>query len=298
MVEPEFSCPKWRGESLQGKRILLHAEQGYGDTLLAARYIRLVKELVKESGGHIVLQCKPELHRLFSGIGADRIIGPDQQCHNMDYHCPLMSLMAIFTTETGNIAPPARLCAALAAKKKFSFLLAEDPAYLKVGIVWSGSVTFKNNHNRCASLERFAALAELSSVRLYSFQKGPRAEDLYANGADAVIENMAGYCEDFSDTAAALEHMDVILMTDSCLAHLAGSLGKPVINLLQYVPYWIYSLEHNSTPWYPSHRLIKQERPGEWDSVFSEVRGILQGMAIEKAFTQLSYSSFKHKTED
>lgn len=288
VVAPEFSFPQWQGESLTGKRILLYAEQGYGDTLLAARYIRLVKELVRDNSVYIVLQCKPELHRLFSGIGADRIIAPGQRCSDMDYHSPLMSLMAIFTAELGDVPPPARLYASLGAKKKFKFLRDRDPAYLKVGIVWSGSVTFKNNHNRCASVERFSALAELTGVRLYSFQKGPRGNDLYANGADAVIENLASYCDDFSDTAAAVEHMDVIVMTDSSLAHLAGSLGKPVINLLQYVPYWIYSPEHTRTPWYPSHRLIKQERPGEWDSVFSEARGILQRMASDKTFLPLS----------
>ena len=281
VVASEFSFPQWRGEPLGGKRILLHAEQGYGDTLLAARYIRLVRQ----RGGYIVLQCKSELHRLFSGIGADRIIASGQLCGNMDYHCPLMSLMAIFTPETSNIPPPAQLYASPVAKKKFRFLRDRDPAYLKVGIVWSGSVTFKNNHNRSASLERFAALAELTSVRLYSFQKGPRGEDLYANGADAVIENLASDCDDFSDTAAALEHMDVIVMTDSSLAHLAGSLGKPVINLLQYVPYWIYSLEQTRTPWYPSHRLLKQPSPGNWDPVFAEARKLLQRMAIEKTYT-------------
>lgn len=282
--QPEFCCPVWQGESLQGKHILLHAEQGYGDTIMASRYIRMVKD----RGATISLRCKPELHRLFSGIGADQLLSMDQLCDAMDYHCPLMSLMSIFTTRLENIPPPAQLFSSLGARSKFRFLLEQNPAHLKVGIVWSGSVTFKNNHNRSAALERFATLAELGRMRLYSFQKGPREEDLYTTGADAFIENIAGYCEDFSDTAAALQHMDVIVMTDSSLAHLAGSLGKPVINLLQYVPYWIYSASASSTPWYPSHQLIKQTSPGDWDHVFAEAKLRLQRMVIEK--------SFKHKT--
>jgi tetratricopeptide (TPR) repeat protein len=278
--KPEFSCPMWRGEPLQGKHILLHAEQGYGDTMMAARYV----SMVKDRGVTISLRCKPELHRLFRGIGADKLLAPDQLCDAMDYHCPLMSLMSIFTTRLEDVPPPAKLYSSLGARSKFKFLIDQNPGYLKVGIVWSGSVTFKNNHNRSAALERFATLAELEGVRLYSFQKGPRQEDLYTTGADAFIDNIAGYCEDFSDTAAAIEHMDVIVMTDSSLAHLAGSLGKPVINLLQYLPYWIYSAGASSTPWYPSHQLIKQYSPGGWDHVFAEAKLRLQRMVMEKPF--------------
>jgi tetratricopeptide (TPR) repeat protein len=276
---PPINCPRWQGEALQGKRIFLHAEQGYGDTILAARYIRRVKE----QGAYVILQCKPELHRLFANIGADQLLGIDQVCKSADYHCPLMSLLAIFNTQLNTIAPPARLSASLAAKRKFDYLLKEQGRYLNVAIVWSGSLTFKNNYNRSAGLEHFLSLADLENVRLFSLQKGPRAQELYANGADAIIDNLADHCTDFADTAAALEHMDVVVMTDSSVAHLAGSLGKPVINLLQYLPYWIYSSHATTTPWYPSHRLVKQTTPGDWNHVFAEAKIILQRMSMEKA---------------
>ena len=123
----------------------------------------------------------------------------------------------------------------------------------------------------------------MPELRLFSLQKGPRARDLYELGADAVITDLGKLCEDFADTAAALESMDVVLMTDSSLAHLAGSLHKPVINLLQYVPYWIYSSAATTTPWYPSHRLVKQGAPGNWEPVFEEARALLERMAMEKA---------------
>jgi Flp pilus assembly protein TadD len=279
---PDLCSPRWKGEALDGKRILLHAEQGYGDTILAARYIRLVKA----RGAFVILRCKPELHRLFAGIGADVLIDPDAECPATDYHCPLMSLLAMFNTELDAIPPPAKLFTSLEARRKFSFLHQQSEQRLNVAIVWSGSITFKNNHNRCASLSQFLSLVDIPELRLFSLQKGPRARELYEHGADAVIDNLGNACDDFADTAAALEAMDVVLMTDSSLAHLAGSLGKPVINLLQYVPYWIYSSAATTTPWYPSHRLVKQNTPGAWGQVFEEARVILKRMAMEKSIRQ------------
>lgn len=276
---PDISCPRWTGEALEGKRILLHAEQGYGDTILAARYIRLVKA----RGAFVMLRCKRELHRLFAGIGADALIEPNADCPGADYHCPLMSLLAMFNTELASVPPPAQLFAPRQAKRKFSSLQRHTEQRLKVAIVWSGSVTFRNNHNRCAPVAQFLSLLDMPELRLFSLQKGPGEQELYEHGADAVIENLGNRCEDFADTAAALDAMDVVLMTDSSVAHLAGSLGKPVINLLQYVPYWIYSSAETRTPWYPSHHLIKQSAPGNWQQVFAEARVILKRMAMEKS---------------
>ncbi len=278
LPEPDVSCPRWTGQPLEGKRILLHAEQGYGDTIFAARYIRLVKA----KGAIVILRCKPELHRLFAGIGADALVEPDAECPAADYHCPMMSLLAMFNTELETVPPPAQLHAPRDVKGKFGFLRQRERR-LRVAIVWSGSITFKNNHNRCAPLSQFLALLDMPELRFFSLQKGPRARELYQHGADAVIEDLGKSCEDFADTAAALDAMDVVLMTDSSLAHLAGSLGKPVINLLQYVPYWIYSSAETRTPWYPSHRLIKQSAPGIWEPVFAEARTILKRMAMEKS---------------
>jgi hypothetical protein len=229
-----------------------------------------------------MLRCKPELHRLFAGIGADALVEPDTDYPAADYHCPMMSLLAMFNTELETVPPPARLYKPRNARGKFGFLTQRERR-LRVAIVWSGSVTFKNNHNRCASLARFLSLLDMPELRFFSLQQGPRARELYEHGADAVIEDLGKYCEDFADTAAALDNMDVVLMTDSSLAHLAGSLGKPVINLLQYVPYWIYSSAETTTPWYPSHRLIKQNEPGNWEQVFAEARTILKRMAMEKS---------------
>lgn len=260
---PDLDCPQWRGENIEGKHILLHAEQGYGDTILAARYVRLVKERVG-SAGKVTLQCKSELHRLFQTIGADQLITPQQIPTHIDLHCPLMSLMGCFDTQPDTIPPPAQLFIPEEAKQKFAYLKDQHPNKTKIGIVWSGSITFKNNDNRALPLSAFLPLAENPNVRLYSLQKGLRFGELKENGAESYIEDIGSRCDDFADTAAAIENLDLIVMTDSSVAHLAGSLNKPVINLIETVPYWLYALEKSATPWYSSMRLIERDDAGAW----------------------------------
>lgn len=265
----DYGCPQWRGEPINGKTILLHAEQGYGDTILAARYVKFVKERVGKNGT-VILQCKSELHRLFKTVGADHLITPNQSPEAIDVHCPLMSLMGCFDTQPDTIPPPAQLHIPEEARQKFAYLRSNGSScevggvprsgegVIKIGIVWSGSITFKNNDNRALPLSAFLPLAERPNVRLYSLQKGPRQIELKENGAESYIEDIGGRCDDFADTAAAIENLDLIVMTDSSVAHLAGSLNKPVINLVQKVPYWLYVLDKEKTPWYPSMFLHKR----------------------------------------
>jgi Tfp pilus assembly protein PilF len=256
LPKQDHGCPQWRGEPIAGKTILLHAEQGYGDTILAARYVLLVKERVG-ANGTVILQCKPELHRLFKTIGADQLITLEQTSNSIDLHCPLMSLMGCFKTQPDTIPPPAHLFVPKEAKQKFADLKSQHPGKTKIGIVWSGSITFKNNDNRALPLSAFLPLAEIPNVQLYSLQQGPRHIELKENGAESYIEDIGSRCEDFADTAAAIENLDVIVMTDSSVAHLAASLNKPVINLIQTVPYWLYALKKDSTEWYSSMRLVQ-----------------------------------------
>lgn len=272
-----FGCPQWQGEDIQGKTIVLHAEQGYGDTLLAVRYVTRVKQCVG-AYGRVLLQCKTELHRLLSEIGADQLLAPDQMPSAPDFHCPLMSLMGCFQTEPDSIPEPARLHVPNTARAKFSFLRNQHPGKIKLGLVWSGSITFKNNENRALPLAAFLPLGELPGVRLYSLQKGPRLDELHRERAQAYIEDLGQRCDDFADTAAAIENLDAIVMTDSSVAHLAASLGKPVINIVQRVPYWLYALRKDSTPWYSSMRLIEQPERGHWDDLRERVGNALRNL--------------------
>ncbi len=267
------SQPRWRGESYEGKTLLVTVEQGFGDAILAARYL----PRVKARGGRLVLECKPPLQRLFQTTeGVDRLVEPGAMDEDFDLQVPMMSLPGIFGTDLGSVPPPTGFSLDGPPPPEVGALLDRAAGRFKVGIVWSGSVTFKGNRQRAVSLERFLPLAECPGVQLYSLQKGPRAEELQSNGAGGVVWDLGGLLEDFHDTAATLQGLDLVIMTDSAVAHLAGSLDRPVWNLLCYVPYWLYLWEREDTPWYPSMRLFRQPRPGAWEPVFTQVRQELE----------------------
>jgi ADP-heptose:LPS heptosyltransferase len=268
----DWGCPRWQGEDLSGKRLLLTTEQGFGDTILAARFIPLLA--ARYPTGALQLVCKPELQRVLAGLPA-QLLDAMPGAGSADYYCPLMSLMGMLGIDDHNVPPPTPLSIPAAAREKFTWLAGHAPGRRKVGIVWSGSLTFKDNAKRAAGLEQFLALAELPHLQCYSFQKGPREEDLKTHAATPLICDLAPHLADFADTAAAVMHMDLIVMTDSSLAHLASSLGKPVLNLLQYKPYWLYGTDARMNAWYPAMRALRQQQPGEWSTVFAAAREIL-----------------------
>jgi hypothetical protein len=267
------SQPRWRGEDYDGKTLLVTVEQGFGDAILAARYL----PLVKARGGNLILECKPPLRRLFQTTeGADRLVEPGAKDEDFDLQVPMMSLPGIFETDLASVPPATRFSVDGPPPPQIGALLERAAGRFKVGIVWSGSVTFKGNRQRAVALERFLPLAECPGVQLYSLQKGPRAEELETSRAGGVVWDLGGGLEDFHHTAATLQGLDLVIMTDSAVAHLAGSLNRPVWNLLCYVPYWLYLWEREDTPWYPSMRLFRQPRPGDWEAVFARVREELE----------------------
>ncbi|MGI1678942.1 MAG: tetratricopeptide repeat protein [Cellvibrionaceae bacterium] len=280
LPQKRFPFPRWEKQSLKNKTVLLHTEQGYGDTILAARFI----PLLKQQGATVILQCKPELHRVFEKIGADRIISMDAYIDNnlADYHCPLMSLMGQLNIQPDSIPEPAQLHIPKESQQKFQKLKASHSDKLKIGIVWSGSLTFANNHNRSIPLQQLLPLTAIPNTRFFSLQKGPRSQELKDSGADCVIHDLSNHLDDFADTAAAIDSLDVIVMTDSSVAHLATSLNKPVINLLNAVPYWLYALEEKTTPWYPMMTLVKQANNGCWDDVTQQAKLLLETRVTNK----------------
>ena len=278
---PPYETPEWRGEDPAGKKILLFPEQGFGDTLLAIRFI----PLLKARGATVILECKPPLRRLFSRLeGVDRLIEPKSLMTGFDYHCSLMSLPGLLGGDPKNLPPLPRLHIPQEARDKMRPLLKLGGDRFKVGIVWSGSVTFKNNRKRSVPAERFLELARVPGVQLYSLQKGPREEELKELGAGPLVVDLGRKVDDFAETAAAIDELDLVVMTDSSVAHLTGSLHKPLWNLLCYVSYWVYGETGDTTPWYPSMRLIRQPKAGDWDSVFETVcRNLAKAVEAKKA---------------
>lgn len=271
--------PMWDGGPLNGKTILLTTEQGFGDVLLTARYV----PLVKARGGRVLLECHPELQRLLSGLeGIDGFVHAGTAYPAYDVHCPLMSLPHRLGTTVETVPPPTRLTVPAEAREKAARLVPGPDGTIKVGIIWSGRVTFKDNARRATTLSRFLRFLDVPKVRLYSIQKGPPEAELETLGTSTLITPLGPHFNDFADTAAVLERLDLVIMTDSSVAHLAGSLGRPVWNLLQFMPYWVYCDKGATTPWYPSMRLFRQTTPGDWDSVFAAAEQALRQVVALK----------------
>jgi tetratricopeptide (TPR) repeat protein len=271
--------PIWDGEALNGRSVLIFAEQGFGDTLMALRNLRHLNG----HGGRIILYVQPEIRRLLGSLpNVDELVTRDHPVPKADLCLPLMDLVARFTADIATIAPPVELSIPARAGEKARNVLARFHRSFRVGIVWSGSVTFKNNHRRAVGLDRFLPLAEIPSVQLFSLQKGPPYEQYRRMAPVPVVFDLGSLFGDFADTAAALRELDLVIMTDSSVAHLCGSLGVPVWNLLNSHAYWVYEHERDRTPWYASMRLFRQREPSDWGDVFGRVSQALEIAAASK----------------
>lgn len=278
------SIPRWEGEDLTGKRLLLTAEQGFGDTMLMTRFI---PDFIAR-GAKLSLACRPPLHRIFSQLPVTLLMESDVKSASYDYHAPLMHLPKYLGRDWLQWPAAIPFHVPTTARQKYAFISQVTPDRLRVGIVWSGSEAYRGNAKRAADYQYFLRLsAQLPQIQFYSFQKGPGEQDLATHGAGTILP-MGQSFEGFEDTAAAAEQMDLILMTDSALVHLAGGLGMPVLDLLQFVPYWLYFPETATTPLYPSVRFLRQQSPGDWRSVFESVTKVLTGLSKARQQGQLS----------
>jgi len=200
----------------------------------------------------------------------------------------MMSLPGLFVQDAGAIQQQPYLKADPAGHAMFSNLLRKDagiinrpglqklPRQLNIGIIWSGSITSKGNPYRAVSLGHFLRFAAVPGVRLFSLQKGPPHEELKKLGLQAVVTDLSPLLLDFECTAAALEMLDLVIMTDSSTAHLAGALGRPVWVLLGSRPYWLWGSSEEKTPWYPTVRLLRQRMAGDWDELFERAESELR----------------------
>lgn len=267
----------WTGQAYSGKRLVLVVEQGFGDTLWVARYLTHVKAL----GGELVMECQKELIPLIDTLGVvDQFVPRDHPLPDADYHCYLCSLPGLFTHDFSSIPTAPVFSAPRDRKAKFRPLMEEAQGRLKIGIVWSGSVSFQRNAERAQPLLRFFQGFALPGVQLYSLQKGPREQELHTLPRGGPVIDLAPLLGDFADTAAAIAQLDLVIMTDSAVAHLAGSMGKPVWLLLGYWAHWLWLLERTDSPWYPSMRLFRPRAEGDWNHVFDSAS--VELMALTK----------------
>jgi tetratricopeptide (TPR) repeat protein len=285
----DYPQPLWLGETdIAGKTILLTAEQGLGDTIQFCRYA----PLVAQRGARVILEVPPQLTRLAASLsGVAQIVETGRALPAFDLHCPLLSLPLAFKTELATIpaATPYLKAGQDQSKAWHDWLGAKSR--LRVGLVWSGGVRPNQpvsvNQRRNIPLAKFAALNN-PRVVFYSLQKGQPGEAELAelkgspwNGPD--ILDFTGAIGDFSDTAAFIDNLDLVITVDTAAAHLAGALGKPVWILNRFDTDWRWLLDRTDSPWYPTARLFRQEKPGDWESVVQRVKAALDQLAASAA---------------
>ncbi|MFQ5685373.1 MAG: tetratricopeptide repeat protein [Candidatus Scalindua sp.] len=271
-----FQQPRWDGTPLNGRSILVHTEQGFGDTIQFVRYL----PMVQAKGGHVILECQNSLFRLLkNNAGVYDVIERTPNCEllsHIDVHVPLLSLPGIFGTTFDTIpSVTPYIVADPDLTTQWRTRLSHSNAY-KVGIVWAGNPLHKYvYYKRSCSLADFAPLVDIPGLVFYSLQKGPGSVEANDPPKGMNIINLIDELHDFTDTAAIISNLDLVISIDTSVAHLAGAIGKPVWNLLSFVPDWRWFLNRDDSPWYPGMRLFRQSRPNDWTEVFKQVKKAL-----------------------
>jgi tetratricopeptide (TPR) repeat protein len=274
--DPELqrhNCPEpmWRGEDLRGRRILLHTEGGFGDTIQMARYAPLVADL----GADVIVAAPPTMAELLRSLRGVTVVSSDrtQDIPQFDYHCPMLSLPGVMGTTLKNVPasvpylrpdPPRR--------EKWKRRMAGEPKGKKVGLVWGGDATNPTDSMRSIPLEMLAPLAGTADARFYSVQKG-RTDP---SPAGFPLTDWTADLSDWSETAALVSQLDLVISVDTAPAHLAGALGKPVWLLLPPVLYWRWMRDRNDSPWYPTMRIFRQKHRGDWTAAVQDAAAALR----------------------
>jgi hypothetical protein len=264
--------PLWLGETpLAGKTILLHAEQGLGDTVMLSRYA----PLLARSGATVVMEVQPELKGLLASLDdVAAVVGHGEPLPRFDLHCPLTSLPFACKTELAGVpAEIPYLHADEAHLAKWQSRL--DGPLPRVALAWSGRASHVNDRNRSLSLLQLSPLLEAEDVRFVSIQCDLRPADADRMSREPRVIDLAAELTDFTDTAAVLSLCELVICVDTSVAHVAGALGRPTFVLLPFQPDWRWTLDRETTPWYPAARLFRQTAPGDWRSVIARVREAL-----------------------
>jgi tetratricopeptide (TPR) repeat protein len=274
---PGFYQLRWDGSDISERTILIYNEQedkGYGDTIQFLRYI----PLVAKRGAKIVILCQKELLPLVQTVeGVEEVIADSELPPHFDVHCNFFSLPSIFNTTLDSIPikiPYITVNPLLVQSWKNK--VREDNSDHKIGLVWSADPKHSRFGNRSFSIELLSPLAYLKDITFYSLQKGNAAEQAINHPKDMKFVDYTEEIKDFSDTAALIENLTLIISVDTAVAHLAGAIGKPVWILLPFAPDGRWMLNRDDSPWYPSMRLFRQPSSGDWESVIANIAIELQ----------------------
>jgi Flp pilus assembly protein TadD len=270
-VKRFFDKPVWLGkESLQDKTILIYGEQGLGDFIQFYRYVKLVVDL----GAKVILEVHKSLASLIKGLdGISQLVIKGEELPFIDYHCPLLSLPLAFKTNLNTIPNKGGYINLDNHPNKIIEWKARLGSKLKprIGLAWSGNPHHQNDHNRSLLLKDILPFLP-NQFEYISLQKEVREVDKLTLDSNPHILNFAGYLNDFLDTAALIDSLDLVISVDTSVAHLSGAFGKKTLLLLPYVPDWRWLLDRDDSPWYLSMKLYRQAFIGDWNSVLGSVK--------------------------
>lgn len=264
---PQLPMPRWQGEALNGRSILVWAEQGLGDTIQFCRYV----PMLAARGARVFLQVPEPLTQLMRTLSlTTAVFGQCSDLPLTDFHCPIMSLPGFFGTHAGNIPATIPYLAATAEKLAEWQNRLAAPGTRRIGIACSGNARFAEDHDRSIPLRMFSSLM-LPGTRWYLLQPECRPEDVDCLQTHPQIVDLRGQLRDFSDTAAVLAQMDLVISVDTAVAHLAGAMRRPLWLLLPRTTDWRWQIDRCDSPWYPGARLFRQTRSGDWTSVVASL---------------------------
>jgi len=271
LAQRKFTQPLWRGEPLEGKTILLHSEQGLGDTIQFCRYA----PLVSARGGRVVLEVDKSLLELMTSLSGEvQVVSRGAALPDFDLQCPLMSVPLAFATDLETVpSAPSYLSAPAQRLLEWRGRLGSAKR-CRVGLVWSGNPAHKRDQNRSIGLGALLPLLDVDADFI-SLQKDVRPADAVVLAQRTDIAQFSTKMSDFSDTASLILQLDLVITVDTSVAHLAGALGRPVWVLLPYLPDWRWLLDRDSSPWYPTARLFRQDETRAWGTVIPSVRQAL-----------------------
>jgi tetratricopeptide (TPR) repeat protein len=274
-VRRMFQQPVWNGEPLSGRTLLVHSEQALGDTIQFARFVRLLQQF----GGPVIFEIPPALEQLFKQSGFDNLLGRGQALPHFDVHLPLLSAPRILGTTLETIpAPIPYLLADPQLVASWGCELGRTKG-LRVGIAWQGNAAYLGDRYRSIPLSRFAPLAQ-SGVEFVSLQKGAGVEQLAGLAQKFAVRDFGPSLDKahgpFMDTAAIMKNLDLVVTSDTAIAHLAGALGVQVWVALPLAPDWRWMYDRTDSPWYPTMRLFRQSRFDQWPDVFEQMAAVLK----------------------
>jgi tetratricopeptide (TPR) repeat protein len=270
-----FTTPPWDGQPLDGKSVLLYAEQGLGDTIQFIRYA----PLVRQHGCRVIVECQKPLRKLLSSChDIDQLMTQEEELPAFDFHVPFLSLPRLLGTRATNIPGDVPYLFAREDLVRYWRDRLSDTNAFKVGICWQGSPTYDGDRRRSVALTHFSALAEVPGVQLISLQKGVGTEQL--TGVHFSVQTLTPDFDEtngaFMDTAAVMRNLDLVVASDTALVHLAGALAVPIWVALAKVSDWRWLLDREDTPWYPTMRLFRQSERDNWQQVFECMAGELK----------------------